>query len=291
MEQAAAAVLHNDIAGAKRGVMVQAVEKESQTVSFRQTGKMPALFVGHGNPMNAIEDNEFSRAWIKAGQSLPRPEAVLCVSAHWQTDGTRATAMPRPKTIHDFYGFPRPLYEVQYPAPGWPEMMGRLERLLRTTTVRPDPDWGLDHGSWSVLRRMFPQADIPVVQLSLDYAQPPGMHYELGRQLKGLRNEGVLIVGSGNVVHNLGVMEWQDTAFDWALEMDQLIAERIAARDHRPLIEYDRLGPSARMAVPTSEHYLPLLYVLALQDDDDGIEFFAEKVTLGSVSMRSLRVG
>jgi 4,5-DOPA dioxygenase extradiol len=271
--------------------MVQADEKNGSVKAVRQAGRMPALFVGHGNPMNAIEDNEFSRAWIEAGRSLPRPEAVLCISAHWQTDGTRATAMQRPATIHDFYGFPRPLHEVQYPAPGWPEAQERLRRAIRTAAVKPDFEWGLDHGCWSVLCRMFPDADIPVAQLSLDYSQEPGVHYELGRQMQGLRNEGVLIVGSGNMVHNLQVMVWEDTAFDWALKIDRQLKKLILARDHQRLVEYDQLGSDARLAVPTSEHYLPLLYVLALQGEEDRIEFFAEKVTLGSVSMRSLRIG
>lgn len=271
--------------------MNHTLEKQNPHLTSRQVDKMPVLFVGHGNPMNAVEDNPYSRAWIKAGQSLPRPQAVLCVSAHWQTDGTHATAMPWPRTIHDFTGFPRALYEVQYPAPGWPEMPALLRQAAPRVKVHPEFEWGLDHGSWSVLCRMFPDADIPVAQLSLDYSQAPGFHYELGRQLKGLRKEGVLIVGSGNMVHNLEVMVWQDTAFDWALEVDRKLKELILSRDHQGLVDYDRLGPVARLAVPTSEHYLPLLYVLAMQEEDDEIEFFAEQVTLGSVSMRSLRIG
>ena len=252
---------------------------------------MPALFVGHGNPMNAVEDSEFSRAWTAAGRSLPRPETILCISAHWETDGVRATAMERPRTIHDFSGFPRPLYLVQYPAPGRPEMAERLQAILRSATVHPDRHWGLDHGSWSVLCRMFPDADIPVVQLSIDYSLSAESHYTLGRQLRVLREEGILIIGSGNMVHNLSMMVWQDTAFDWAQEMDQQLKELILSRDHRRLIAYEQLGPPARLAVPTSEHYIPLLYVLALQDEKDSIAFFTEKVTLGSISMRSLRIG
>ena len=271
--------------------MTEAVEKENGSGLVQKAARMPALFVGHGNPLNAIEDNEFSRAWTQIGRSLSRPEAVLVISAHWETDGIRITAMQRPRTIHDFRGFPQPLYQVQYPAPGMPEMVDRLRQAVRTATVKPDSEWGLDHGSWSVLCRIFPDARIPVVQLSLDYSQPAAFHYELGGQLKELRNDGVLIVGSGNMVHNLGVMVWQDTAFDWAVEMDQQFTQLILSRDHRRLIDYDQLGPAARLAVPTSEHYLPLLYVLALQGDDDGVKFFADKVTLGSVSMRSLRIG
>ena len=271
--------------------MTEVVEKENNGGLVRKAARMPALFVGHGSPLNAIEDNEFSRAWMQIGRSLPRPEAVLVISAHWETDGTWVTAMPRPRTIHDFSGFPRSLYQVQYPAPGMPEMMDRLRQAVRTATVKPDLQWGLDHGSWSVLCRMFPDAYLPVVQMSIDYTQPAAFHYELGGQLKDLRNEGVLILGSGNMVHNLEVMVWQDTAFDWAVEVDRQFTQLILSRDHRRLIDYDHLGPAARMAVPTSEHYLPLLYVLALQDDEEPVDFFAEKVTLGSVSMRSLRIG
>ncbi len=271
--------------------MTEAVEKEDGNGLVQKAVRMPAMFVGHGSPLNAIEDNEFSRAWMQVGRSLPRPEAVLVISAHWETDGTWVTAMQRPRTIHDFGGFPRPLYEVQYPAPGMPEMMERLKQAVGRATVKPDSQWGLDHGSWSVLCRMFPDARIPVVQLSLDFTQPAAFHYELGGQLKDMRNDGVLILGSGNMVHNLGVMVWQDTAFDWALEMDRMFTQLILSGDHQRLIDYDRLGPSARLAVPTSEHYLPLLYVLARQDAEDDMVFFTEKVTLGSVSMRSLRIG
>ena len=254
-------------------------------------GRMPVLFVGHGSPTNAIEENEFSRAWADAGKSMPRPRAVLCVSAHWETNGTYVTAAERPATIHDFSGFPRPLYEVRYPVPGAPELARLVRETTRGATVRLDPDRGLDHGAWSVLRRMFPGADIPVVQLSLDRSKDPAFHYELGKELAGLRRAGVLIVGSGNIVHNLGVIAWEDTAYDWAVEFDETIKRLILSRSHGAIVRYTDLGRAARLSVPTNEHFLPLLYVLALQEEGDGIRFFADRVTLGSISMRSLRIG
>jgi 4,5-DOPA dioxygenase extradiol len=253
--------------------------------------RVPVLFVGHGSPMNAIEDNEFSRAWAAAGQSLPRPRAILCISAHWETIGTQVTAVERPKTIYDFYGFPQPLYEAQYPAPGSPDLARLAQETVRTTRVQPDYGWGLDHGAWSVLSRMFPRADIPVIQLSLDRTKEPAFHYELGRELKALRNKGVLIVGSGNIVHNLRAVVWQESAFDWALEFDERLKQLILTGDHDSIIHYQKMGQAARLSVPTNEHYLPLLYVLALQDKADEISFFADKVTMGSVSMRSVRLG
>ena len=252
---------------------------------------MPVLFVGHGSPTNAIEENEFSRAWADAGKSMPRPRAVLCVSAHWETDGTQVTAASLPSTIHDFYGFPRPLYEVSYPAPGAPELARRVRETVRGAKVGLDPDRGLDHGAWSVLRRMFPEADIPVVQLSLDRAKAPAFHYELGKGLAGLRREGVLIVGSGNIVHNLGMIVREDNAYDWAVEFDETMKRLILSGSHDAIVHYPDLGRAARLSVPTNEHFLPLLYVLALQDKDDGVRFFADRVTLGSISMRSLWIG
>ena len=252
---------------------------------------MPVLFVGHGSPTNAIEENEFSRAWADAGKSMPRPRAVLCVSAHWEANGTLVTSTERPGTIHDFYGFPRPLYEVSYPAPGAPEVARLVRETVRGARVRFDPDRGLDHGAWSVLRRMFPGADIPVVQLSLDRAKEPALHYELGKELAGLRREGVLIVGSGNIVHNLGVIVGEDTAFDWAIEFDETMKRLILSGDHDAIVQYPELGRAARLSVPTNEHFLPLLYALALQEKGEGIRFFTDRVTLGSISMRSIKIG
>jgi 4,5-DOPA dioxygenase extradiol len=251
---------------------------------------MPALFAGHGNPMNAIENNEFSRAWAELGKSLPRPSGIVCISAHWETDGTCVTAMENPATIHDFSGFPAALDNMAYPAPGSPELAERVRTAVRSTRIRPDRSWGLDHGAWSVLCRMYPQADIPVVQVSLDAGAPPEFHYELGRELGGLREQGMLILGSGNMVHNLGVMVWQEGGFDWAEESDRAMAELIKAADHQTLVQYEKV-PHAKKAIPTEEHYLPLLYVLGAAEKGEPVTFFNEKVTLGSVSMRGVRVG
>ena len=253
--------------------------------------KMPALFVGHGSPTNAIEDNEFSRSWADMGRAIPAPTAILCVSAHWETAGTFVTAMESPETIHDFYGFPRALYEMRYPAPGSPSLAESVRDIVRITEVRRTDDRGLDHGAWSVLCRMYPAAAIPVVQLSLDRTKDAAFHYALGRDLRTLRSRGVLILGSGNIVHNLGLIRWRDTAYDWAAEFDETMKGLILSRDHEAIVRYDRRGRTAQLSVPTNEHFLPLLYVLGLQEDDDPVCFFAEKVTLGSISMRSLRIG
>ncbi|HEY6008076.1 MAG TPA: 4,5-DOPA dioxygenase extradiol [Geobacteraceae bacterium] len=253
---------------------------------------LPVLFVGHGTPMNAIEETPFAVAWREAARGLPRPRAILCISAHWETSGSRVTALPRPQTIHDFYGFPEELYRVRYPAPGSMALAERVRRLVRSTPVEDDLDRGLDHGTWTVLRRMYPEADVPVVQLSLDRTAPPRRHYEIARELLPLRREGVLIIGSGNLVHNLSRMRWDDdTPYAWAREFDRLAAELILAGDHDRLIDYPALGDVARLSVPTNEHYLPLLYALALQEPGETPAFFATGLVFGSISMRSLRIG
>lgn len=252
---------------------------------------LPVLFVGHGNPMNAVEDNEFSRAWQAAAGEIPRPKAILCISAHWETPGTRVTAMDRPRTIHDFYGFPKQLSDLQYPAPGSPELARRVVGLVQAGTVAEDQAWGLDHGTWSVLCRMYPQADIPVVQLSLNRSQEASYHYQVGKELRALRDEGVLIVGSGNIVHNLRLMVWQDTAFDWAREFDAQVRQWILDGEHEAIIHYEQYGRSALLSVNSAEHYLPLLYVLGLQDQGEPVGFFAEKLWGGSLSMRCVRIG
>ena len=262
----------------------------SEAGSPGDAGRMPVLFVGHGSPLNAIEDNEFGRAWAAVGRALPRPRAILCVSAHWESAGVRVTAMARPRTIHDFGGFPPELYAMQYPAPGSPEV-ARLVAETLSAPVALDADWGLDHGTWSVLARMFPAADVPVVQLSLDRGLTPAEHYALGRALLPLRDAGVLVVGSGNIVHNLGRVRWEDRAHPWAVEFDETVRGLIVAGDHAALIGYEALGRAAALSIPTNEHYLPLLYALALQTPADEVRFFAEKVTLGSMSMRSVWVG
>jgi 4,5-DOPA dioxygenase extradiol len=252
---------------------------------------MPALFVGHGSPMNAIEDNVFSRGWAEVGAALPRPEAILCVSAHWQTRGVHVTAMEQPRTIHDFGGFPEELHRMLYPAPGAPELARKTAEQVTRARVGLDHGWGLDHGTWSVLVRMFPRADVPVVQLSLDATQDPAWHYELAKELAGLRERGVLVMGSGNIVHNLRLLRRQPIAFDWAVEFDAKVKALIDAGDHQRLVNYPGLGRAAQLAVPTNEHYLPLLYALAVKGEKESIAYFNDATTLGSISMRSLVVG
>lgn len=250
------------------------------------TPVMPLLFVGHGNPMNAITDNDYARAWERIGASLAPPTAILCVSAHWETRGTWVTAMERPRTIHDFGGFPQELFDVQYPAPGSPTIATDITTAT-AHTIGLDHAWGLDHGAWSVLKRMFPAADVPVLQLSLDTRRTPAEHVVLARDLAGLRRKGILIVGSGNIVHNLRRMRFEGDAYDWALEFDETSKKLIAGRAVDTLARYDRLGEAARQAIPTNEHYLPMLYSLAMVGKDEGLQFFNERIDLGSVSMRS----
>jgi 4,5-DOPA dioxygenase extradiol len=256
-----------------------------------ETTKMPALFMGHGSPMNAIEDNEFSQAWQAAASTFPLPKAILCISAHWETQGSQVTAMDKPRTIHDFYGFPRPLFEKEYPAPGAPDLAKLVSDTIKISEVKLDQSWGLDHGTWSVLCRMYPKADIPVVQLSLDRTKESAHHYQLGRQLRDLREQGVLIVGSGNIVHNLRMMVWQDAAFDWAVDFDSKVKHWILEGDHEPIVHFEKQGQEAELSVNTAEHYLPLLYVLGLKEEGEPVSFFAEKVWGGSLSMRCVRIG
>lgn len=253
--------------------------------------KMPVLFIGHGSPMNALEDNEFSRAWKSVARQLPVPKAILCVSAHWETKGTKVTAMQMPKTIHDFGGFPQELFDKQYPAPGSPEMAAETKSLIKKTNVELDLEWGLDHGTWSVLAPMFPDAKIPVYQFSLDYTQGPQYHYELAKELAALRRKGVLIIGSGNIVHNLGMMQWSEKSYDWAIEFDAMAAKFIEEGNHKSLINYKELGRAAQLAIPSNEHYLPMLYTLALQEKNEDAAFFAAKTLMGSISMRSFKIG
>ena len=255
---------------------------------------MPALFIGHGNPMNAILDNDLTRGWRALGASLPRPRAILCISAHWYLPGVAVTAMERPRTIHDFGGFPRPLYEVQYPAAGSPELAARVVELLSPAAVRMDDQWGLDHGAWSVLCHLFPDADVPVVQLSIDETEPAAFHYDIGRRLAPLRDEGVLILGSGNVVHNLHTYAWGNNKaepFDWAVRFERTVRDSLTAGDHAPLIAYETLGRDAHLSAPTPDHYLPLLYVAGAADASDQASFPIEGVDGGSISMLSVRLG
>lgn len=258
------------------------------------TTPMPSIFFGHGNPMNALQQNAWTDAWAKLGAEIPRPEAVLCISAHWYLPATAVTAMNHPRTIHDFGGFPPELYQVQYPAPGDPALASRVQSLLAPVSVRLDNEWGLDHGTWSVLCHVFPQADIPVLQLSLDETQSPEFHYELGKRLAPLREEGVLIIGSGNLVHNLHAYAWgrhQVQPYDWTVRFEQRARELMIAGEAGPLIAYESLGRDALLSIPTPEHYLPLLYVLALRGPDDSVSFPIEGVDGGSISMLTVRVG
>lgn len=254
-------------------------------------GPMPVLFLGHGSPMNAIEDNAWRRRWQALGQRLTRPKAILCISAHWETQGVYVGSAEHPETIHDFRGFPKALFDVRYPAPGSPALAHRVAELVRTPRVHFDSHRGLDHGVWSVLQPMYPEADIPVVPLSLSSLQPGAWHYDLARQLDPLRDEGVLVVGSGNIVHNLRYWRMGQTEpLDWAQRFDEDIAERIAEGHHEGMMGYETLGPDALLAVPTPEHYLPLLYVLGLQREGDAVEFINEDV-VGPISMRSVLIG
>ncbi|HEY5997899.1 MAG TPA: 4,5-DOPA dioxygenase extradiol [bacterium] len=255
---------------------------------------MPALFVGHGNPMNAIGSNEWTRGWAAIGASLPRPRAVLAVSAHWYLDETAVTAMPAPRTIHDFAGFPPELSAVRYAAPGDPDLAERVAGLLAPTPVRRDRAWGLDHGTWAVLVHIFPRADVPVVQLAIDATKPPEFHRALGWRLASLRDEGVLVLASGNLVHNLHAYAWGQRAarpYDWALRFEQTARELLVAGHDEPLVAYEELGEDALLSVPTPDHYLPLLYVLGLRRRGDAVSFPVEGIDGGSVSMLAVRLG
>lgn len=264
--------------------------------AFDDTEKMPVLFLGHGSPMNAIEENEFVEGFRKIGKTIPKPNAILCVSAHWETKGTFVTAMQNPPTIHDFGGFPQALFDVQYPAPGSPELAKETQQLITTTSVGLDESWGLDHGAWSVIKHLYPDASIPVVQLSLDYYQGPNYHYELARELQALRKKGILIIGSGNMVHNLRMVAWNrlsepEYGYDWALETDAKMKAFILDRNHKALIDFRSQGKGFELAIPTPEHYLPLLYTLALQDKNEKIEIFNDKAVGGSLTMTSVKIG
>ncbi len=257
--------------------------------------KMPTLFIGHGSPMNGIRENEFSKAWADVVKTMDVPSAVLVVSAHWLTQGSHVTAMDFPKTIHDFGGFPQELFEVEYPAPGNPELAKQIQNEIRTAEVGLDHEWGLDHGAWTVVRHMFPEADVPVLQLSIDYHKPAQYHYNLAQQLANLRKKGVLIIGSGNMVHNLRMVDWKhidaNFGFDWAEEMNAKFVEIIEKKEHRKLFDLADLGEAGKLAVPTPDHYFPLMYSLGLQDFNDQIEVFNNHCVAGSLSMTSVKIG
>ncbi len=267
------------------------------TASLDDRGElMPVLFIGHGSPMNGIEDNEFSRKWSELGKKIPVPAAVLVVSAHWLTQGTRVTAMEHPRTIHDFGGFPKELFAVQYPAPGDPALAAETAALFKSTPVALDHDWGLDHGAWTVVRHMYPEARIPVLQLSIDYTKGAQYHYDLAKELGKLRRKGVLIIGSGNMVHNLRMVAWdklneESYGYDWALQMNATFKELIGNGSHDKLIRYESLGREAQLAIPTPDHYWPLLYTLGLKGKGEDVQFFNDKAVGGSLTMTSVQFG
>jgi 4,5-DOPA dioxygenase extradiol len=256
---------------------------------------IPVIFFGHGSPMNALADNAYTRKWAEIGKSIPRPKAILCVSAHWYVPFTAVTAMDKPPTIHDFGGFPKELFEYEYPAPGAPALAERVSELLSPVEVGADNQWGLDHGTWSVLCHVFPDADIPVVQLSIDKTKPPEFHYELAKRLAPLRDEGVLIIGNGNIVHNLRFFSHgssSEVPFDWAVRFDNQVRGAVVSGNHAKLIGYESLGQDAELSVPTPEHYLPLLYVLGMQRAGDAVSFPVEGFDGGgSISMLSVQIG
>jgi 4,5-DOPA dioxygenase extradiol len=255
---------------------------------------LPAIFFGHGNPMNALMNNSYTEGWRRIGAHTPRPRAILAISAHWFVPETGVTVSTAPRTIHDFGGFPRELYQVEYPAPGDPELARRVQKMLAPLPVTLDNSWGLDHGTWSVLRHMYPAADVPIVQLSVDESQPPSFHFEIGKKLAALRGEGVLIVGSGNLVHNLHAYAWgrhMPDPYDWAMRFETEAKGLLQAREFEPLIDYETLGREALLSIPTPDHYLPLLYVIGTLQQDDLVTFPVEGIDGGSISMLSVRVG
>lgn len=255
---------------------------------------MPAIFFGHGNPMNALYENPWTTGWGEIGRSIPKPRAILCVSAHWYIPETAVTAMTHPPTIHDFGGFPRELFEVEYPAPGSPELAQRVHDLLGGETILDAESWGFDHGTWSILCHVFPEADVPIVQLSINETRPAKFHYDVGKRLTPLRDEGVLVIGSGNIIHNLHTYAWGQREVEplgWALRFEARARELMLAADHEPLVNYESLGRDAMLSAPTPDHYLPLLYILALQRDDESVTFPVEGFDGGSISMTTVRVG
>lgn len=263
--------------------------------SFPNTERMPVLFLGHGSPMNAIEENQFVTGFRNIAKTLPKPNAILCISAHWFTNGTKVTAMQLPKTIHDFGGFPKELFEVQYPAKGSPELALETKNLLTPTLIELDEKWGLDHGAWSVIKHLYPNADIPVIQLSIDYTKAPLYHFELAQKLSALRNKGILIIGSGNIVHNLGLVDWDgfdkdNYGHDWAIEARAFVNKHLSDGNYQPLIDYQKQSKAIQLAIPSPEHYLPLIYTLGLQQKGENISLFNDKLVAGSLSMTSLKI-
>jgi 4,5-DOPA dioxygenase extradiol len=265
------------------------------TDSFNSTEQMPVLFLGHGSPMNAIEENEFVTGWRTIGNTLPKPNAILCISAHWETNGTYVTAMEKPQTIHDFGGFPEKLFEVQYPAPGCPKLAKLTKETVKKTEVGLDEKWGLDHGCWSVVKHLYSDADVPVIQMSLDYNKTPNNHYELSKEISAFRKKGILIIGSGNMVHNLREIDWKRInedgyGYDWALAANEKMKGFILDDNHKELINYKTQSSEFQLAIPTPEHYLPLLYILALKEKNEKITIFNDKAVGGSLTMTSIKI-
>jgi 4,5-DOPA dioxygenase extradiol len=263
--------------------------------SLPNTEKMPVLFLGHGSPMNAIEENQFVTGFRNSAKNIAKPNAIVCISAHWFTNGTKVTAMEMPKTIHDFFGFPQALFDVEYPAKGNPKLAQETAELLLPTSVELDEKWGLDHGAWSVIRHLYPNADVPVIQLSIDYTKPAQFHYELAQKLNSLRNKGILIIGSGNIIHNLRLVDFQNFdkdnyGFDWAIEARETINNYLVDGNYQPLIDYEKQSKAFQLAVPTPDHYLPLLYTLGLQQKNESLSLFNDKLVAGSLSMTSLKI-
>ncbi len=263
--------------------------------TFSNTEKMPVLFLGHGSPMNAIEENEFVTGFKNLAKTLSKPNAILCISAHWFTNGTKVTAMEMPRTIHDFGGFPRELFEVEYPAEGNPKLAIETQQLLLPTEVELDEHWGLDHGTWSVVKHLYPNADIPVIQLSIDYTKPAQYHFDLAKKLADLRRKGVLIIGSGNIIHNLRLVDFQNFhkdnyGFDWAIETRATINNYLLDGNFQPLIDYDKQSRAFQLAIPTPDHYLPLIYALGLKEKSDDLSLFNDKLLAGSLSMTSVKM-
>lgn len=263
---------------------------------FKNTQKMPVLFLGHGSPMNAIEENQFVQGFRNVAKEIPKPNAILCISAHWFTQGTKVTAMDMPKTIHDFVGFPQALFDVQYPAPGNPELAKETAELLSPVFVEEDNNWGLDHGAWSVIKHMYPNAEIPVIQMSIDYTKPPQYHFDLAKRLEKLREKGILIIGSGNIVHNLRMVDWKNintvgAGWDWAIEAREKTNNWLLDGDFQNLIDYQKQGLSLQYAIPTPDHYLPLIYSLGLKNQAEDLVLFNDDLIAGSLSMTSVRIG
>ena len=275
--------------------MTKLDQLQSLSQKFSKTERMPVLFLGHGNPMNAIEENQFVQGFRNIGKEVPHPNAILCISAHWLTKGTKVTAIEMPQTIHDFGGFPQALFDVQYPAPGSPELAKETQQILSPTQVDLDDSWGLDHGAWTVIKHLYPKADVPVIQMSIDYSQPVQYHFELAKKLNALRDKGILIIGSGNIIHNLRLVDFaninkENYGYDWAIEAREITNKLLLDGNYEALVQYEKLPKSVQLAIPTPDHYLPLIYTLGLQQKGESISLFNDKLLAGSLSMTSVKI-